>query len=1605
MRTKSFAHPYLLLIVGVIGFFGIKDIESSIVTEIKSKPIKEPENDLQAGENRPSTVLPSSISKYPNLLGEQIRNHNTQIFNFEDEVATAQYYSKMSKIYSKTPKFTKRTVYPNFSSNYLPADKFVEDFYVSGSMLTLEGRIDEECAGQLLDAEGISKSKVISFKCPPGSTISYLKFEYSEMIFKPKKSKSSDPEYSEIAITGLGFGCDDNQSFIQVGSLANIQHRLSIPQMKKIWINKFVGFIEKSITGQEFLSGFSASGSDGTFGVNIPNNDFHIAFDIRENPPVLPAVRPRRTREWSGSFITGGCIGINSTKRGIFINRIAMIPIKIQPAGTIPLNTSPDSYEFIHRSVKATKVFAIPKLWPECQMIFGSSSGKYQSHFYLFKLPNRETQLSFNKVEVSYSSKQIPISIEFTETVSESSLLLGVKAINDPSIIRVSRTGSISQITIGITEENISKLELGFISYLEVVIDGINTIFIQERVPTFKKTFSGEKLKYICAEISSSGALLGFGAFFGKRLYVTPFIQAGVQTHYSDIQAIFSSENLKSNEQRIETNKIQYLLPKHKKRSIIPVVDFISDRTIDVYQGKSITGNVCDFGSSDLNDDFDYYLVACKPGYFLKGLHVFSPSFEDIIKAFQIVCGNGEVRIGDKTPNKSGITIVDDIQEPQSLGFEIGYKGSNLSRDFFPVSVKIFSSDEKELFHHRTVDKKLKKVVTSDSKIEWKFSKDGSFKGICFAFETVNRKSLFRGITLAKPDKTITRQISDSVVRPNIFYPTDYRAFGLGYIAFGDVAIATRMGSSTPEECRNKWLIEQKNKKISKSKDLGTFSFTCPKGQIITHIHARSNKSTGLMGIIGLLCSDSYSGAIIGTSRDLFELRHISLVENLLSISPPYYIKSVLAGIPRIYNDKFLGKLETFPQKVQGSSPFYSYLSNKENMGRKKAVKSFKYEDGPFDTFCTLVQSKLIRNSQKLKEGILNIGLKPSPKFESLKGGNPVEIHGEIYVNQISYPQCQMIRAPLSTEIRETFVISCPDSSSFRRIIPLKFSSKKNSKIVAFVIECENGGRSLVGYSSIKINLGDKVNIPEDYKAFSTDLPIKYLTEIDVSFDFKQTGIWGFDLFVNDGRTNSYPIGVNKEEIITLFTRRFIGNSLKMICFEFGEKSREITGFGAYFKSQGLYWESEFILPPTQFPFIKEKKKSKDLLKPEISRFFRVKDTYIISDPERVCKDWGGAYGNTRGGSSFGISCGASSFKEVTLCLEEEGGEITGIEVNCDGEKESSFAVGICNKNSLRKSSEMENVSEMEFGFSKESGIFSFFLVSDTDGIVLKKYRSDIIEKEGLGSSVYWTSDSNNGQMLNTLCFNVDEQYGKIRGIGVPFRNNGEIWKKEEFQIEEEIPARRESWGENERHYASEPVESRTVRGVPKVNSETDLEGVKTLTLNELYGGYITHDKNEFSTYCRKLVGIHKESSKQTAVLCPINHRVATIMLYLSSPVPDGRIVGFRIACHGQFKSERVSVDDEWTGMFDIGTRSEHILKQGVKATIFKRLSFGMNSDNRLVYVYASDEVGRRYLKYSEQNEVVAKMTEYYQGEEHNYLRGVCFEMEEEINRIGFVIE
>lgn len=1629
MRKKNLT-AWFVLILYVVKLFVVEYVGSSIVTEVKPVLVqrsgqilgvnkeetvgKVPNSKLKYGKeskneakklakNKPSSNLPSSISKYPDLLSLKEQNESIKQINMRDEVANAQYYSKMSKIYSKTPKLSKSTTYPMYTSNYLPIEKYIEDFFVSGSMLTMEDRIDDECAGHLLEAEGISKSKIISFKCPLGSAISYLRFDYKEFTFNAKKNKDLDnTKHTEIAITGLGFGCDDNQSFIHIGSLAKPGIRLSIPQEKKMWINKITAFIEKSITGQEYLSGLSASGADGTFGVNVPNNDFHIAYDLREDPPFIPRSHLSKFKEWSGSFITGGCVGLKSGKKLSFINRIALIPVNVQPLKSIPINLSSESYVFEDNSIKADKVLAVPKLWPECQMLFGTSSGKYQSKFFLFKLPNAINQLYFNFIEVTYTLKHIPISIEFKETISEGSVLLGRK-VTDPSAIRVSRTGSISQITIGITEDNMSTLQLGFVSYLEVVIDGISTIFIQERVPSFKRTFSGDNLKYICAEVSNTGTLLGFGAYFTKKLYVLPFIQGGVQTHFSDLQGIFSSENFDSSSNDIETKNVQYLLPKHKKRSLIPVIDFISDRTVDVYQGKSITKNICNFGElSKLNDEFDYYLVNCKPGYFLKGLHGFSWTSENVIQAFQIACGNGEVRIGEKTPNKGGATIIEDIQEAQSLAFEIGYTGENLSTEFMPVSLKIYNSKGDELYHHRTVDKKLKKIITSDSKISWKYDKDGSFHGICFGIETVNGKSIIRGITLAKPEIYYEKQISESVVRPNIFYPAEYRAFGLAYIAFGDVAIATRSGSSAPEECRNQWIIDRKNKKLEKPKDVGTFAFTCPKGHIITHIHARSNKKTGLMGVVGLLCSDGYSGAILGTYQDLVQIRNISLVENLLSISPPYYIHSVLVGAPKIFGDRFLAKLETYAQTLSGETNLiYKYLSSKNGMNYKKGIKSSEIKNGPFDAFCALVQSKLIRNSSKLKkEGILNIGLKTAQKIETLKGGNPINTTGNIFVNQISYPQCQMTRASLTTEIRETFTVACPDSSSFNRIIPLKSSSEKNSNIVAFIIECDNGGRALIGYSSIKVDLDTLLDIPEDFKGFSKDLPLQYLTGIDVSFDFKKTGIQGFDLYINDGRSSNYPIGINKEEIPTLYTRKYNGYSLSMICLEFGETSKEVTGFGAYFKSQGLYWEDEFILPPTQFPFIKDEEDSfSKISRVKKSKYVKLSNLFIIPEPETVCMDWAGVH--SKKNLSFGLSCGEFVVKEITVCHNQDKSGIIGFEVVCDSkDKDSSFTIGVCNDKLSKKVSSFNGASELELGFSKNSNVFGFFLLSNSEGFVLDKFKAKILDSEGLGSSVYWTSDSNNGKVLSTFCFDIDEENGKIKAVGVPFKNNEEIWNEiEGLSIEEEIT-------DYNRHYASEPKESRTVRGVPKVNTHANLDGIVTPSLNELYGGYITHEKNEFSTYCRKLIGIHKENSKNTAILCPSNHRIATIMLYLSSPPPDGRIVGMYVACHNQFRSEKVSVDDSWTGMFEVGTKTNYILKQGTAATTFKRLSFGMNSKNQLIHVYGSDEIGRRYIMYSKAGETISKFTEYNQSEDYNYLRGLCFEIDSKnIHRIGFIIE
>ncbi|KAK6589575.1 hypothetical protein RS030_203139 [Cryptosporidium xiaoi] len=1638
MNTKR----KLILIFPILGItifvlIGNVFINCTVVNEIRPNPLYnsssgssgEKKNGLKNYENdrsKSGSTLPSSITI--NEDKKKSDESNIKGINFGNEIANLQFNSKLSKLYVKTPYSVDRKIFPKSTSNYQIPDKFVENVYKSKSMFTMEGRVDDECVGHLLEAEKMRSTKLISFKCPLGTSISYVRIEYKEYKYKPKKKNiKNNPElqHIETAITGLGFGCDDNISFINIGTLARFGMVLSVPEMKKMWINKITGYFIRSITGREYLSELVVSGSDGTLGVNHNHENKRGETERKSVSVPINHLNLKSHKEWSGSFITGGCIGLSMSKKETFISKLAMISVNVGPVNGIPQSVISNEGEYYYSSVgvEANKVLVLPKLWPECQMLFGRESGRFKSNFFLFKLPNSENELFFNYIEVKYDLKKRPISIEFKELISKSSLFLGKKMENlnkslssSPSVITISRTGQISQITIGIDEKNMSRMDLGFLSYLEVVIDGMSTIFIQEKTPSFKRTFSGENLKYICAEISNEGNLLGFGAFFTNRLYVLPFSQGGVQTHYSDLEGVFSPNLYKSLENDDLDNTPQYYLKKHKKRAELPVIEFISSETIDVYQGKSILKSVCNFGRKENdNEEIDYYLITCKPGYFLKSLNMFSYTTEDIIRGLEIGCGNGEVIIGEKTPLKRGVRILEHVKESESLGFEIGFSGSNLSEDFLPVSLKIFRNGNEE-FNHKTVDVKQKKVIVSNERVGWNYKKNGSFKGMCFALDTNTNKIRFRGISIVEKQVETEKRdsISGSLIRPNILYPPDYRALGLGYIAFGDVVFASRVGTDAPEECKSRWIIERNIKKSEKTEHMGNFAFSCPKGNIITHIYASSNEKTKLMGIIGLLCSDGYSGAIIGTSQDLIEFKYVSLVENLLSLSPPYFITSVNSGIPRNSNDKFLAKLETYVKyKNNGeNSLFYKYISENKAFQRKKRLKTGEVNDGPFDTFCALIQTRLIKESKKLnKEGILNIGLGSSPKREELKGGNPIKSFGKIFVNQITFPQCQMVRAPLSTEIRETFTISCPEGSKFTKFIPIKSKINGESKITAFLIICDSNGIALVGYTSYEVDLDSFDSVPSEIKAYQEDLPMENLTEIDVSFDFKKTGLQGLDLHINDGRIIKYPKGVNKEEIKTLYTRKYIGDSLSMICFEFGEKSKEVTGFGAYFKSQGLYWESDYILPPTQFPFDKERPNYSSNISPiESSKFITNIGVHLIKDGNSVCSDnWVGLFKNENNNYlNFGFSCGLLTISELVMYFSDDLMEVVGIEGKCDElNSDKSFKVGKCDgKYKEAVDLKTSKVGEIDFGFSKKSNIFGFFSFSTINGEVISKFRSKLMEFEGAGSSLYWSSEINGDKMLTTICFNIDSETGKIKGIGVPKESNSIIWEKIEpaMEIETVIEGTKKT-EKLERHYASEPIESRTVRGIPRVDSKIDLDSVKTLTLNELYGGFISHDKNVFASHCRKMVGLHKEDSKQTSIFCPKNHRIATIMLYLSSPSPDGIVVGMKIACHGQFENQRVTLEDSWTGMFQIGTITKYEYIQGTEPTVFRSLVFGLNNSDNIVYTFASDHSGRKYLEYNNENEIVSKMTEYRQ-DKYNHLRGLCFEMDfDNIHRIGFIIE
>ncbi|KAH8739738.1 hypothetical protein FG386_001445 [Cryptosporidium ryanae] len=1627
---------FIYSILGIIfGLVGNGSITCTIVNEIKSSPLYNSRPGVSGGRtnglrddksnrSKPANSLPSSITIHEER--KESNGDNSRGINLGDEVAAAQFNSKLSRLYVKTPYSVKRRMFPKSTSNYQNPDKFVENVFKSNSMFTMENRIDEECVGHILEAEKMKSTKLISFKCPLGTSISYVRVEYKEYKYKPKKrSIRNDPEleHTETAITGLGFGCDDNKSFINLGTLARFGMVLSVPEMKKMWINKVTGYLVQSITGREYLSELVISGSDGTLGVNYNHENKRGEAEHKLATAPISHLNYGATKEWSGSFITGGCIGLKINKKETFISKIAMISVNVGPINGFPqqvINSNENDYHYSSIGVETHRVLALPKLWPECQMLFGRASGRFKSNFFLFKLPNSERELFFNFIEVKYNLKRVPISIEFKELVSKGSLFIG-KKIKTPedssdspsSVITVSRTGQISQITIGIEEKSMSRMDLGFVSYLEVVIDNISTIFIKERTPSFKRTFSGENLKYICAEISNEGNLLGFGAFFSNKLYVLPFSQGGVQTHYSDLEGVFSPNLYKSPESADVNSVPQYYLKKHKKRAELPAIEFIASETIDVYQGESILNSVCDFGATESNnEEVDYYLITCKPGYFLKSFNMFSYTTEDMIRGLEIGCGNGEVIIGERTPLKQGVRIVEHVNESESLGFEIGFTGSNLSENFALVSLKIFRNDS-EKFNHKTVDIKEKKVIVSDEKVGWNYKKNGSFKGICFALDTSKEKIKFRGISIVEKQEK-GKGISDSLIRPNILYPPDYRALGLGYIGFGDVLFASRPGVNAPEECKSRWIIERNIKKGEKTSDMGNFAFSCPKGHIITHIYASSNKKTKLMGIVGLLCSDGYSGAIIGTSKDLIDFKYVSLVENLLSLSPPYFITSVKSGIPKNSNDKFLAKLETYVNYANGGENglFYKYISENREYQRKKRVKMGEINGGPFDTFCALIQTKLIRESTKLnKEGILNIGFGSSPKHEQLKGGNPIKSFGKIYVNQMSFPQCQMVRAPLSTETRETFAVSCPDGSKLTKFIPIKSKINGESKITAFLIICDSSGVALVGYTSHELDIDSFDNVPSGMKVYEEDLSVEHLTEISVSFDFKRTGIQGLDLHMNDGRVNRYPEELNKEEIKTLYTRKYVGNSLSMICLEFGETSKEVTGFGAYFKSQGLYWESDYILPPTQFPFDDEKKDHHLYVSPiTSSRFISHTGVHLIKDTNSVCgNNWVGEFKNKDGNLNFGFSCGLPSvIGEMVMCFSDDLMEVVGVEGKCDAANtEKSFKVGNCDgKYKEVVDLKSNGVEEIDFGFSKKSNIFGFFSFSTTSGRVISKFRSKLMEFEGTGSSLYWSSEVNGDKMLSTICFNIDSESGRIKGLGVPTDSNSVIQEKIEpvMQVEAVIEGT-ESFSGFGRHYASEPTESRTVRGVPRVDSKMDLENVKTLTLNELYGGFISHDKNVFVSHCRKMVGIHKDDSRPTSIFCPKNHRVATMMLYLSSPSPNGIIVGMKVACHGQFEHQRAALEDSWTGMFQVGTITKYEYVQGTEPTVFRSLVFGLNGDNNIVYTFASDYSGRKYIEYSNEKEVVVKTTEYRQ-ERYNHLRGLCFEMDStNIHRIGFIIE
>ncbi|KAL7067599.1 hypothetical protein ACR3K2_18730 [Cryptosporidium serpentis] len=1568
------------------------DSESLALSHIEQPMSKESEFSklLKSSSNENVLSLPG--------LQSNINLKRPTLGNYPVNPGFKQFSSKISKSFIKKPGFIKEGMTSNLSGNAIPILKDIPNFFRSGGKPIInENFMDAMCAGQLLETPTGTASKIVSFLCPKGSVISYTSIGYREMIFKSKK-KISSLLHRELAISGLFLGCDDHSSVIAIGSIAKIKSDLRLPDVNKSWINFAEAHVSRSIMGNEYISALVLSGPDVLSGISSkfhPSSNKGLAPPINEEPSMGHFISKRK---WNANFFRGACVGLQSDSQGIWITKFGLIPLMID--NSIELLPVPNIFQTkaIVNGLQVKGIIAIPKLWPECQMIFSKYSGKeLNSNFVIKPIPNKDLS-ELNVIEVVYNKDYTPKALIFKELTSDSFFVLGNSIIHSNDLRKI-RKGKISSITFGFGNSNNSFLDS--ITFFEAVVDGEVTIFINNQSKNYYRTFSGKGLKYICAELSSHGSLVGFGAFFSQHTSLLPFVNQGIQFSYANSYFRCTKDCSETG----VLSSFRYTVPNNNILLSNKLINFDSANKVQIYIGIIP-------GISECNLDLNTYIpnhvklvhINCKAGYMFNSLSWYYNVNDGIITGIKIGCDGEEISVGKLTNYINGLNYQAGNNKQNLDGFTFAFSGGMVDPNFKIVEASILNSNKRAIILHDSLDNSKKLSLKPSRSISWYKKGDENFQGLCFALDTKKLDYPIVGMFLGKDQNS--QLYTDILGLPlPLFAPYDslYRYYDSNHIAFGYITV------------KKIFIDKQKARKHHLSEtNIEKVSVVCPFGHIISNIQISNNPFSKMAGSIAILCSDSYSGAIIGSSENLFYYRNLDIISFMLKRNIPQYIQRIRFKLSASNTKRLVGSLEAETFYSENNRPYtvYSYLSEK----MKKALKSNLEEiisDGPFDGLSVIVRSKNLtkKNLSKEKEGIISINLRPSKNIFPPLTRNLIKPIGKVLIAPIEFPQCQMVRAPSNNQLRNSYSITCLESSEFTSIQVFKATPDSNSKIVAVKITCSLGNFVIIGNPPVGIfSKYSNVSNISDFYGYPSSVETSKIRKIIAFFDPRKSHITALDWVSEDGNLNEYPpvIDTNKQNN-RIYQREFAGSILKMICIEISPDSNEITGFGAYFWSQGLNW-----LPPVKLEYnledIQKGTKNKSEYKSKLLNFKNV-DFFLNS--KELCNIWGGLK-KKLDSLSIGFSCKESLINHINICSKAKGFKISGIEVTCSSSDDSYFVVGNCNSSMYKSKMDTQaQIGSVEFGFTKKTEELGFFLVSSIEKTVLSKYSSNKSYEEGIGSMSVWNineDDKLSNSNLSAMCFDLDENKSIISAIGfssvIP-----EVISDNGFEIEFDSGATiKSNYMEKELLDISSQNSKTEEKSIAAQNIKystlgEESEKIAPFSLNEKYGAKTVYNPFALRSFCKNSDGLSDPSYKSIAIVCPLKHRVAYIKLYMENPNLDANVVGLEIRCHHQQETDIIYTEDKWTGIFIIGSKTSYTIQSYELPTTFKNVKFGFSKTGHLVYFYASDKVGRKYLTYENLNEKTDKIAEYQQLNHLNSLQGFCFELNQQaIQRVGFVL-